>query len=129
MQEKKEKSPDLSDFSFEEGSGGLVAVFLVVGLTFNHPVPRFQRLLATRQILLRHERSLVLGDAHQVRFTGLDRSGNCREASANCELLAGRLRGTFVAVRLKRVHALTIGVGRRSYAVRRYQIVSVTVVK
>ena len=92
MQEKKEKSPDLSDFSFEEGSGGLVAVLLVVSVAFNHPIPGFQGFLATRQVLLRHERSLILGDAHQIRFTGLDRSGYCGEACANCELLAGRLR-------------------------------------
>ena len=100
---------------------GLVAVLLVVLGAADHPVVSLHGLLATRLILLRHERSLVLGDFHQVRFTGLDRSGYSGEACANCELLASRLRGTFVAVRLKRVHALTIGVGRRSYTVRRYQ--------
>ena len=70
----------------------LVAVLLVVGLAFDHPIPGLEGLLATRQVLLRHERSLVLGDTHQIRFTSLDRRGYCREASANCELLASRLR-------------------------------------
>ena len=62
-------------------------MLLVVGCAFNHPVPRFQRLLATGEVLLRHERSFILGDG----FTGLDRSRYSGEACANCELLASRL--------------------------------------
>ena len=100
----------------------LVAVLLVVGLSFDHPIPGLEGLLATRQVLLRDERSLVLGDFHQIRFTGLDRSGNCGEASANCELLAGRLSATLhfstevetVAVfRLGRCYAVGTGASFR----------------
>ena len=70
----------------------LVAVLLVVGLTFDHPIPGLEGLLAAGEVLLRHDRRLILGDAHQISLAGLDRSGYCGEACANCELLAGRLR-------------------------------------
>ena len=79
------------DSSHERGRR-LVAVLLVVSYAFDHPIPGLEGLLAAGEVLLRDERSLVLGDFHQVRLTGLDRSGYCGEASANCELLAGRLR-------------------------------------
>ena len=61
-----------------------------------------------------------------VLTLGYHRSNGC-ETSASCELFGAGLRGALVAIRVKRVHALTIGVSTRCHAVRRYQIVSVTV--
>ena len=47
----QKKAPE--DAFFEKGSGGLVAVLLVVGCAFDHPIPGLEGLLATRLILLR----------------------------------------------------------------------------
>ena len=48
----QKKAPE--DAFFEKGSGGLVAVLLVVLGAADSPVPGLEGLLATRLILLRH---------------------------------------------------------------------------
>ena len=96
---------------------GLVAVLLVVLVAADHPIPGLEGLLATGEVLLRDERSFILGDFHQVRFTNLDCRGYSGEASASGKLLAGRLRRTLVRICLAHIKTRAIRIGGCSGAV------------
>ena len=103
-----------------------VGVLLIVLLTADVPQVRVHRLLAVGKILLRLEVDLVLRDRHQVSFTSLHSRTNCGEASACVELFGARLRRALV--RTYHVQPRTNGVGRRRYAVRCQQRVTVITV-
>ena len=67
-------------------------------------------LLAVRLVLLREEGCLVGRDVHQVLRASENSRCHCLEARTDLQFTSRQRRATLVAVGVKRVHALTIGV-------------------
>ena len=87
----------------------------VVSVAFDHPIPRFQCLLSSGQILLSQERLLIGCDFGEIFATSVHRLCYRREADACKELVLGR--GCCAFGLLAEVQAVALVALCRRYAV------------
>ena len=91
----------------------------IVCLAFHHPIPRFQRLLASGEVLLGDEGLLIVRDLAQVLTTIADSRCNRCKAYACIQFTGARCRAALYF--LTHVDAIAVWVLRCCYAVRTKQ--------
>ena len=100
---------------------------LVILGTAYHPVVCQHGLFAVRQVTLREESLLVLGQLGQVTLTQLDRLRHRRETVTRIDGVLGLRQHVTVGVTLADVQTATFFAGRRRLAVRTDEVVAVVV--
>ena len=124
-QTRKRQTP--LPFTFQFSPFTLALMLGVIRIAADLPEVGAHRLLAVSGVPLCEEGLLVGSDVHQVCFTCLDSGCYCGEAGTSVKLFRCRQGGTFVAVCIKRVDALTVGVLRCCRTVSHHQIITVVV--
>ena len=123
----KKSDPSIKGSLLFEPRRLTVAVRLVILGTAYHPVVCQHGLLAVRQVTLREESLLVLGELGQVTLTQLDRLRHRRETVTRIDGVLGLREGVTVGVALADVQTATFFAGRRRLAVRTDEVVAVVV--
>jgi len=90
-------------------------MLLIIGLTFDHPVPCFHGLLAISKVFLRGESGLIGTDLREIDGTSCHSGCDGREAGTNLRLFGGDRSRTLDF--LAQVHAVTVRVLGGRYAV------------